>query len=404
MFYYSCKMKMKILWSLMSLITLCRMEDFPDCNHDNWHSLETKESARLECGPAFQNLCYCSRICYEGKHQYVVNCTDTKFKSTLPLENLPNKTQVLIFTGNILQKLPWNIFGTLDRIPSLRVIDMSNNKIREISGKAYHHVKNVQRLSLDFNELSLDTQSNHPRVFSNFISLLELHLTDAFEDGQPRDIAETLHEIFFNSHLDQLIKLHLEQNEISDFKDPNVFCNLPNLLDLHLGDNDLNALNFNLSCLHKLRFLDLQHNNFTKILEQDLKTLDTFAKHNQSVTIDLSNNPFDCSCELNLFMKWMKKTKIFVRNKNLLRCNDNGHKKYLQEKKNCVSRVSMLSPSSGSTVAITMLSLILVGLICTLVYIQREDLNKKIIPVIDSVNKRVRYTSILTVDARENDV
>lgn len=193
-------MKMKILWSLMSLITLCRMEDFPDCNHDNWHSLETKESARLECGPAFNNLCYCSRICYEGKHQYVVNCTDTKFTSTLPLESLPNKTQVLIFTGNILQKLPWNIFGTLDRIPSLRVIDMSNNKIREISGKAYHHVKNVQRLSLDFNELSLDTQSNHPRVFSNFISLLELHLTDAFEDGQPRDIAETLHEIFFNRY------------------------------------------------------------------------------------------------------------------------------------------------------------------------------------------------------------
>lgn len=122
-----------------------------------------------------------------------------------------------------------------------------------------------------------------------------------------------------------MIKLHLEQNEISDFKDSNVFCNLPNLLDLHLGDNDLNALNFNLSCLHKLRFLDLQHNNFTKILEQDLKTLDTFAKHNQSVTIDLSNNPFDCSCELNLFTKWMKKTKIFVRNKNSLKCNDSKY-------------------------------------------------------------------------------
>ncbi|XP_057335574.1 phospholipase A2 inhibitor [Microplitis mediator] len=397
-------MKMKILWSFLSLISLCRMEDFPDCDQKNWHSLENKQTANLECGPAFENRCYCSRICYEGKHQYVVNCTNSQFSTTQPLAHLPNKTQVLIFTGNTLRKLEWNIFGTLDRIPSLQVIDMSNNKITEISGKAYHHVKNVQRLYLDFNELSLDSQSNHPRVFSNFISLLELHLTDAFEDGNPKNLAETLHDIFFNSHLNQLIKLHLEQNEISEFKDPNVFCNLPNLLDLHLGDNTLNALHFNLSCLHKLRFLDLQRNNFTRILDRDLKTLDTFAKHNQSVTIDLSNNPLECSCKLNPFIEWMNKTKIFVRNKNLYMCNDHGHKKHLHEMKNCVPKVRFSSRSSGSTVAITMLSLILVGLICTLVYLQREDLYKKIVPVIDSVNKRVRYTSIATANSRENDV
>lgn len=77
---------------------------------------------------------------------------------------------------------------------------MSNNKIQEISGKAYHHVKNVQRLILDFNELSIQSQSDHPRVFSNFESLLELHLTDAFEDGPARDLAETLHNIFVNRY------------------------------------------------------------------------------------------------------------------------------------------------------------------------------------------------------------
>lgn len=75
---------------------------------------------------------------------------------------------------------------------------MSNNKIREIRGKAYHHVKQVERLILDFNELSLDPGRSHPRVFSNLVSLLELHLTDAFEDGQPRDLATTLHDIFVN--------------------------------------------------------------------------------------------------------------------------------------------------------------------------------------------------------------
>lgn len=86
----------------------------------------------------------------------------------------------------------------MDILPELRVIDMSNNKISEIPGKAYHHVKNVERLILDFNELSITPTRNHPRLFSNFVSLLELHLTDAFEDGPPRSLAETLHDIFVN--------------------------------------------------------------------------------------------------------------------------------------------------------------------------------------------------------------
>ncbi|XP_063993265.1 phospholipase A2 inhibitor [Diachasmimorpha longicaudata] len=397
-------MEMRRVLLALGFLVLSAADDSDDCDDRNWHSLESLDSARLECGPAFQNRCFCSRICYEGRHQYVVNCTNSKFMDVKPLESLPNKTQVLIFTGNTLEKLPWNIFGTLDRIPSLRVIDMSSNKIQEISGKAYHHVKNVQRLSLDFNELSIESQSDHPRVFSNFESLLELHLTDAFEDGPPRDLAETLHNIFVNSNLSQLIKLHLEQNEISEFRDSNVFCDLPNLLDLHLGDNKLTALHFNLSCLHKLRFLDLQRNKFTRVLDRDMKTLDTFAKHNQNVTIDLWNNPLECSCKLNPFMKWMKKTKIFVRNRNELRCTDKHNNSIsLQETKNCVTKATSSTANSGTAVAVVILSLVLVALVCALIYLQREDLKKKLGPVIDSVNKRVRYTSIATVEVRENE-
>lgn len=122
------------------------------------------------------------------------------------------------------------------------------------------------------------------------------------------------------SNLTQLIKLHLEQNEISEFRDSNVFCDLPNLLDLYLGDNTLTALHFNISCLHKLRFLDLQRNKFTKVVEHDLQAMDALIKHNQSIAIDLTGNPLECSCKLNPFMKWMKKTKVFVRNKDNLMC------------------------------------------------------------------------------------
>lgn len=389
-------------FSVLFLLISTSLAQLPgDCNDPNWHSLETTESAKLECGPAFENRCHCMRACYDGHHQYIVNCTNSGFHNVRPLAHLPNETQVLIFTGNDLEELPWNVFGTLDSLPYLRVIDMSNNKIREIRGKAYHHVQRVERLILDFNELSLDPWRSHPRVFSNFVSLLELHLTDAFEDGPPRDLAETLHDIFVNSNLTQLMKLHLEQNEISEFRDVNVFCDLPNLLDLHLGDNALTALHFNLSCLHKLRFLDLQRNKFTKVLERDLHAMDALTKHNQSVAVDFTENPFECSCKLNPFIKWMKKTKVFIRNKGSLQCYEGTTPHEFHETHNCTPRL-FSSVQRGTTAILCLLSMVLIALVVALVYVQRSKLQKKIEPMLDSVNKRVRYTSIATGDSRED--
>ncbi|KYN32675.1 Trophoblast glycoprotein [Trachymyrmex septentrionalis] len=391
-----------IVFSLIFfLISVSIAGSINDCEDPNFHSLETLESSKLECGPAFKNRCRCFRTCYDGHHQYVVNCTGTGFQDTSSLAHLPNETQVLIFTGNELEELPWNVFGTLDSLPYLKVIDMSNNKIREIRGKAYHHVQHVERLILDFNELSLDPARNHPRVFSNFISLLELHLTDAFEDGPPRNLASTLHDIFVNSNLTQLIKLHLEQNEISEFRDVNVFCDLPNLLDLHLGDNDLNALHFNLSCLHNLRFLDLRRNKFTRVLERDLHTMDNLAKHDRNVTVDFSINPFECSCKLNPFIKWIKKTKVFIRNKANLQCYKGNVSYDFHETKNCAPKL-LVSTRRGTTVVLCFLSMVLIALVCALVYLQRTMLQKKIEPVLDSVSKRVRYTSIANGDTRED--
>ncbi|XP_044011936.1 SLIT and NTRK-like protein 4 isoform X2 [Aphidius gifuensis] len=360
---------------------------------------------KSDCGPEFMGLCICSKICFEGKYRYVVNCTETNFQNAKMLQFLPDETEVLIFTGNNLTSLPWNVFGTNgnNSFSKLKIINMSKNKIREIKGKTYHHVKNVERLILDFNELSVDSENDHPRIFSNFESLLELHLTDAFENSSPRNLAETLHNVFYNSNLTQLIKLHIEQNEISEFQDLNVFCDLPSLSDLHLGDNLLTELHFNLSCVHKLRFLDLQRNKFTKVLEKDLKTLNDLTKHNRTVTIDFSGNPLECSCHLNPFIEWINKTKILVRNKNDLRCEQYKEKVALYTIENCVKVDSAYRVPTGTT-AIMILSLIIATLICAFLYVQREQIKKKVTPVIVSVNKRVRYTSIETVDNCENNV
>lgn len=91
-------MKMKTLCVaiviLLSMTIRTRAE--VDCNDPNWHNLETNESSVHNCGDAFKNLCRCSRMCYDGHHQYVVNCSNTGFTDTTPLEHLPNATQVFL--------------------------------------------------------------------------------------------------------------------------------------------------------------------------------------------------------------------------------------------------------------------------------------------------------------------
>src|SRR5690349_7591199 len=99
-----------------------------------------------DCGPKFKNKCLCGRGEYIDRIQYIVNCTNSGFRYTSMLDHLPPQTEVLIWTGNFVPELPWNVFGAINDLGNLTIVDMSNNHIREIRGKSYHHVPNVKRL------------------------------------------------------------------------------------------------------------------------------------------------------------------------------------------------------------------------------------------------------------------
>ena len=57
--------------------------------------------------------------------------------------------------------MDWNIFGIVHDRDEFEVIDMSNNKIQEISGKAFHKVSSVRRLVLNHNDLLISGQQHH---------------------------------------------------------------------------------------------------------------------------------------------------------------------------------------------------------------------------------------------------
>ncbi|XP_058823101.1 phospholipase A2 inhibitor beta-like isoform X2 [Topomyia yanbarensis] len=374
-------------------------------------------SAANDCGEKFRGKCSCGTQMYNYQTRYVVNCTNEGFRDTAVLEYLPKQTEVVIFSGNYIEELPWNVFGAINDLANLTIVDMSNNHIREIRGKTYHHVPNVKRLILNHNNLSIsrydDDEYNHhhPRVFSNFINLMELHLTNAFSDNTSAELSADLHDIFVSSNLTKLVKLHLEQNEISRFNDKRVFCDLPALLDLHLGDNLLTAINFNITCLSRLRFLDLERNKFEDLRPHDLNMLDslqTLPDRSVNLMVDFTFNPFNCNCTLNPLYEWMRKTNVTVRNRENLMCFRN--KKHqepilsLNMKKCQKARSGKRDHTVTLVFVLICLSCILAGLVGSLIYMSKDKLKTLLSPMVDHVSKKVQYTTIKDEEAPEQYV
>lgn len=371
-----------------------------------------------DCGPLFKGKCICGFGSYEDQTRYIVNCTDTGFSTTEMLAALPIETEVLIFTGNFIHEIGWNVFGGVENLTKLSIINMSDNKIREIRGKAFHHIPHVKRLILNHNNLSISRYNDeinfhHPRVFSNFINLMELHLTNAFADNTSAQLSEDLHDIFVNSNLTQLRKLHLEQNEISKFKDKRVFCDLPNLMDLHLGNNLLKEINFNVNCLKNIRFIDLEGNKFEYLKQKDLSSLDDLMSsrpQNQSLMIDLTKNPITCDCPIQTFKQWLGKTNVTVRNLENLFCTRKNRKNYLLDLvlTRCKVNSHRNTTSMGHTVTLVflliVLACILTGLVGALIFISKDKIRTAINPALSQISKKVQYTSIKDDDALEQYV
>ncbi|KAJ8961505.1 hypothetical protein NQ318_014754, partial [Aromia moschata] len=350
------------------------------------------EATINKCRHKELDSCFCDNQFYDNKLMFVVNCTGLGFNNTDMLQKLPEETQMLIFTGNNISTLSDNVFGEIDYLNTLKIVDMSNNQIRDIKGKAFHHVSNVERLILNHNNISISSQYNnfhHPRVFSNFYNLRELHLTDAFVDNTDGTLANDLHDIFVNSDLKKLFKLHLEQNEIKNFR-------TKGSSQLYLGDNSIPSLNFDVLCLKKLTFLDLERNNITKFSQDDLGKLDKLAQpvRQENLVIKLEENPFRCDSAIKNLYNWLHKTNVQVRNLDHLECHQakNG-KKYIMNLKN-LAEAKHAKISQALTVLLVILVFILLTLLSAYAYLKKDVVRGKLSPLLESMSRKVQYTTL----------
>jgi len=280
------------------------------------------------CPTQFQQRCTCGLGQYplsaHTEHKYIVNCTDAGFTDALMLQHLPEETEILLFTGNRLGELPTNIFGTTGNYDFLSVVDLSNNYITFIPGRTFHKVSSVQTLYLNHNDIEI-SERERPRMFSNFDSLVNLHLTNAFtENTNSSYYLLSLEDIFYMSDLSLVVKLHLEQNEIYTIgKNASIFCELKALQQLYLGDNKLSDLDFRLDCMPDLTYVDLQRNMIKRLSEDAMHRIDQKVKYSpEPVTVEFKQNPFACDCLSKGFINWLQSTSVTVRDLKIYRCND----------------------------------------------------------------------------------
>ena len=397
------------LWLLLACLVASPIGAAVDEKDDSLDADADDDSDEsYECPPAFGSRCTCGKIDMSDDSKYrgsfVTNCTDSNFTDTAMLTSLPEATEVLIFTGNpLITELPTNLFGngTKKSFEKLHLIDFSNNNIRSIKGRTFHHVKKVKKLILDNNHLTIMGENFHPRIFSNFESLEELHLRNAFaETTRQLNFMEDLITVLNDANLTKLKVLNLENNGIQLMPNQFAICSLPALTKLLLGGNYLTDIRLNVSCTPKLILLDVSDNFISSLSNQSLAFLPNSIKFH----VNLTRNPLRCDCHLVDMHRWVKLTKTWVIGNKTLQCAsgfpESNMGRLFNELEESELQCSPLDEEdlqgyvTASFAVLISLVLALIVLIGALLFSHKEQVVKVWTTLTDSMAAKREYTSL----------
>ncbi|XP_071121909.1 toll-like receptor 4 [Mytilus edulis] len=191
-----------------------------------------------------------------------ISFTSSKMKFEIPKFGfITNELTNLNFSDNILHT--WT--GPITNVNNMTVLDLSSNFCSNVSKIFF---------SEDFINLRYLLLQNN---------LLGLIL--------PMDVYG---EIFQN--LQNIVHINLSKNKISNI--PNLlFKKQEHLERLDLSENIIDDINFKISHMRKLMFLNLRKNRISMLSKYAINGLDSIAKMNTNLTVDLSGNNLVCNCD-----------------------------------------------------------------------------------------------------------
>ncbi|XP_052064974.1 toll-like receptor 4 [Mytilus californianus] len=261
-----------------------------------------------------------------------VSLRSSNLKFEIPNLNFSaNELNYISFSDNVLHT--WT--GPITNVNNLKFLDLSSNFCSNVSKTFF---------SKDFINLRFLLLQNN---------LLGLIL--------PTDIDG---EIFQN--LQNVVHINLSKNKIADI--PNLLFKMQtNLERLDISENMLDDVNFKISQMKKLMFLNLRNNRISKLSKYAMNELDSIAEMNTNLTIDLSGNNLVCNCGSLSFVKWAVYTHTNFHRREKYECKtsentinllQNPKEVYETIQKECMSYEGKII---GITIGILMFIFILCG-------------------------------------------
>lgn len=250
--------------------------------------------------------------------------------------------ELVDLSGNLIMSLPQN---WLAGIETLHFLNISNNVISTINHRAFQKVT-LNTLDLSHNKLIYFHRYGLFKVQNLYLSHNQItRLTDnAFDNLEP--VLEKL-DLSYNQFDEfsllierdflALQRLNLRHNKLGDALArghlEQLLKSLTHLQVLDLSHNQIKSIPFyQIRNLHHLTTLILEGNKITYLEDLGIYELSSLAKlvvsDNDIQTvdanmldemdyleeIDLSLNPFDCSCSILPFQKWLNTTLIMILN------------------------------------------------------------------------------------------
>ena len=204
-----------------------------------------------------------------------VNFRDSNIKTVItvhhksPPATMPNNIESMDASFNTIHA--WNT--QLVEFENMRHVDLSNNFAAFVSDDFFTRAPNLISLDASFNLLG-------PVLSEDY-------------DGK----------IF--QPLDKLEVLNLSTNKMNSLTD-SLFIGLTSLTTLNLASNGIKEVNNSLDSLKNLTKLNLEQNKLSSLPVRILQQMDeTAGRTHGGISVDLSNNTLELTCENLEFLKWI---------------------------------------------------------------------------------------------------
>ena len=185
----------------------------------------------------------------------------------------------------------------------LNYFDLSSNRIETVGPNIFRSLPKLTKLDLYNNKLSKCTSFSETfsSLFRHNVKLQELNMANNGLASLPRDTFAR--------------NMRLKHLDLSDNKIANIMFDISHL-------NNLTVLNLR---NNKIEYLNKKKN--TDILDQ-LYDWHQLKHHiggdNETLKVDLTENPLSCKCASLEFIEWFSKAPVFSRTRHLYQCEING--------------------------------------------------------------------------------